>query len=91
MLIGAILTLMISFLASLVSTYTVAGFLEDNGKKINYWNIRGEFFHYLLEYRNISRSINGKTGIYFYIFLFSTFMGVASFACCVYLVFGGAA
>ena len=85
MLIGTILIGMISVLAMLVSTYAVAGFLEDNGKEINYGNIRGEFIHYLFEYRNLSKSINGKVGIDFHIFLISTFIAIFSFVYCIYL------
>ncbi len=63
-------------LSMLVSTYGITGYLEGQGEKIRYWDLRSKFGGYLRQYRKMTMRKTGKIGSYYYIFLTSAALGV---------------
>jgi len=79
------LTSIFSFLIMMASAYGIVGFLENRGNTISYFDLRSEFNKHLKKYIRITKTENGKVGIYFYLLVTSTLIGMSSFLCFLYL------
>ena len=68
-----------SILWGVVSAIVITGFVADHGEKINFFLYRLYIFKYVSQYKQITEAEEGRTGIWFYSYIFS-FWGALAFA-----------